>query len=94
MEKLNKLIQNCKGNVDLYINNHRGYYETVEQHLKQATDADDFANIGVDVYLKMIELDTIIELIYYHNTPVAFNRIFHYDLEKAVDVALANLNIK
>ena len=49
-------------------------------------------DIESDVYEKMKELNTIVELQYYPDTPVGFYKVYHYDIEKAIDEALSSLN--
>ena len=94
MEKLNKLIQRCKGGVHLTVNLHRDYYETVEQHFKSnPIDEEDLGDIDKDVYEKMKETNSIIELQYYPDTPIGFYKVYHYDLVMAIDEALSSLNI-
>lgn len=41
----------------------------------------------------MKELNSIIDLHFYPDTPIAFYKVYHYDLEKAIDKALSILNI-
>lgn len=94
MEKLNKLIKCCKGSVNLDINSHKDSYETVEQYFKNPILSEYLEDVENDVYLKMIELDTIIELIFYPDTPIGSYAIYHYDIEKAIDIAMKTLNIK
>ena len=93
MEKLQKLIEKCKCGVHITVNNHRDYYETVEQHFKgNPIVEEDLEDIEADVYEKMKELNTIVELQYYPDTPIGFYKIYHYDIEKAIDEALTSLN--
>lgn len=94
MEKLNKLIQRCKCCVYLKVNSHRDYNETVEQYFKSYPSyEEDLENIDKDVYEKMKEINTIIELQYYPDTSIGFYKVYHYDLEMAIDIALSSLNI-
>ena len=94
MEKLNKLVQRCKCGIHLTVNPHRDYYETVEQHFKSnPINEEDLKDIDKDVYEKMKETNTIIELQYYPNTPIGFYKVYHYDLEMAIDEALSSLNV-
>lgn len=89
MEKLYKLIQMCKCGVHLRINLHRDYYETVEEHFNSnPINKEYLEDIDVDVYEKMKETNTIIELQYYPNTPIGSYIVYHYDLEMAIDNAL------
>lgn len=95
MDKLNKLTQRCKCGVYLSINEHRNYYETVEEHIKSSFITEDFSeSIDKGIYEKMKELNVIIELQFYPDTPIGFYTVYHYDLEMALDKALIILNIK
>lgn len=43
---------------------------------------------GEDVIKKIIETDTIVELQFYPNSPIGFYKIYHYDVDKAIDKAI------
>lgn len=89
MEKLNKLIKLCKCGVHVSINQHRDYYETVESYF---LDNPHLEGIDKDVYHKMIELNTVVEIQYYPRTPVCFEVVYHYDLETAINEAIESFN--
>lgn len=94
MEKLNKLIERCKAGVYITINAHRDYYETVEQHFKNNPSMEEYLqDINPNVYSKMKELNTIVEIQYYPDTPVGFYIVHHYDIERAIDEALSSLTL-
>jgi len=94
MEKFRKLIERCKCGVHITVNGHRDYYETVEQHFKgNPITEEDLEDIEPDVYEKMKELNVIVELQYYPDTPTGFYKVYHYDIELAVDEALSSLNV-
>lgn len=94
MKKLKTLIQHCKFGVHLTINLHRDYHETVEQHFKSNPINEDYlTDIDEDVYAKMKELNTIISLQYYPDSPSGFYIVHHYDVERAIDEALTSLHI-
>lgn len=90
MEKLKKIIDSCKCGFYLSINQHRDYYETVEQHFSDFEEL--LENIDPIVYNKMKELNTIIDLHFYPNTPIGFYQVYHYDLDKAIDKACDIIN--
>ena len=92
MEKLKKLISNCKCEVGLTVNEHLCDYETVEQFFSSYRK-DDLEDIDKEVYSKMIETNMIINLHFYPDTPVGFYSIYHYDLELALDKALEILKL-
>ncbi len=87
MDKLMKLLARCKCGVHLAVNDHRDVYLTAAQALE---DLGDFADdIPDDVRAKIIETDTLIDLHFYPDTPVGFYKVLHYDLDAALDEALA-----
>lgn len=87
--KMKQIIKKCKCGVFLRANEHKDYYQTVEQYLiEQIIDQAEIDEIGKDVWNKMIELDTIFILQFYPNTPVGFYKIFHYDYDKLIKKAL------
>jgi len=88
MKKLEELKTKCKCGVSVEINQHKNYYEKVEDNIFD----DDKEDIPNDVLNKMIELDTIVRVQFYPNTPVGCYVIYHYDLEEALDEALNILN--
>ena len=95
MHKLYKLIDRCKCGVDIAVNNHKNYYETVEQHFKSNPILEDYlSDIDADIYQKMKDFDTIIEIHFYPDTAVGFYKIFHYDLDMAIDEALLILKVQ
>ena len=87
MEKLQNLINKTKCGVCIEINEHRNYYETVEQHLASYEVTD----ISCNILNKMVELDTCIRIQVYPNTPIGFITIYHYDIEQAIDVVLKEI---
>lgn len=94
MEKLSKLIDRCKCGVHISINEHRDYHETVEQYFNSHFLDDSYLeDIDEDVFKKMKETNTIVDLHYYPDSSNGFYKIFHYDLEMAIDEALLSLKI-
>lgn len=91
MDKLKQIISMCKGGVYLEINTHRNVYQKVEDFFIEQ-DQSFLDEISEDVYKKMIETDTLIDLQFYPHTPIGFYKIFHYDLEKCLSDALEILN--
>ncbi len=89
---MKELITKCKASVTISVNEHRNCYETVREKFNSGPDADFREEIDEDVFNKMVETDTIIEIQFYPNTPVGFYRVYHYDIEKAIDQALSILN--
>lgn len=87
MDKLKELISRCKCGVIVTVNDHRNIYENLEQWLVD-NRVDSGIPMGSEVWQKMIELDTVINVQFYPNTPVGFYDIYHYDLDAALDQAL------
>jgi len=88
MEKLKKLLSKCKCGVHFTINEHRNYYQSAEEKLEELAHFECPPNILEEIKLKMIEIDTIIEIQFYPDTPIGFFSIYHWDLNKAIDLAL------
>lgn len=86
--KLKELINKTKGSITLEINSHKDCYETVEEYLKGYPHDKFIDDIKQEVYDKMVETDTIIELQVYPDTPIGFYKIYHYDLDKILEIAL------
>jgi hypothetical protein len=90
MDKLKELMRRCKCSVSVTVNAHRDYYETAEVSLSDMSSRRvEAPEIDPTVRAKMIETDTIIEVQFYPNTPVGFYVVYHYDLDAALDEALA-----
>lgn len=90
MDKLNKILSAIKVSFHLTVNPHRDYYETVDRYLENNDLMDEVSNSIID---KMKELNTIIEIIIYPETPVGSYVIYHYDIDKAFDEAMDALRI-
>lgn len=82
-DKLKIILDKCKASVHLGVNEHKSYYEPVEDYIAQREDV-----IDADILNKIIETDNLIELQLYPDTPIGFYKIYHYDLDKALDEAL------
>jgi hypothetical protein len=84
MNKIKQLQSLCKCGVSVIINQHKNYYDSVEQYF---TDNDD-DEIEPEIMQKMIESDTVVWVQAYPNTPVGFYSTYHYDLDAALDIIL------
>jgi hypothetical protein len=80
MDKLNKLAELCKAGLTISINDNRTVYESVEDTLRDVDDCE--------VKSKCIELNNLVEIHAYKDTPVGHFYIFHHDIEAAIDEAL------
>jgi hypothetical protein len=78
MDKLSQILSLCKCSVYLTIDEHKSYYESVEEFL---TGRNSVNEVDSEVLKKMIELDKVIDLQFYPNTPVGCYRLLHYDLD-------------
>lgn len=87
MDKLIKLISLCKASVSLEANAPRDYYETIEYFLEE-NNIQVGKDISKDVQDKMIELNTIISVQFYPHTPIGFYKVYHYDVNLALDKCL------
>jgi len=85
VDKLTRLIKLCKCGVQLYVNEHRNYYQTVGQ---QFDETDKLEDVTLEVLDEMKKRDIMIEVHFYPETPVGFYRVYHYDLESALDEAI------
>jgi hypothetical protein len=91
LDKLKKLLLLCKCGVYVEVNKHRDYYETAEEELNGLAKQECPPEIGDETRKKMIETNTIINIHFYPRTPISFYSVYHYDLDKALDEALACL---
>ena len=89
-ELINRILSKCKFSVSIEVNQHRDYCETVEKHLEDRyswgneTLEEGIKGIGEEVYEKMVETNTIIDVQVYPRTAVGFYRVFHYDLTEGL----------
>ena len=90
MRELKELLSLCKASVTININEHRDYYQTVESYIeeRQLTNKELKDEIGLDVYEKMKELNTIIEIQAYPDTPIGSYSVMHYDIDMAIFIML------
>lgn len=94
MDKLKQLMNRCEYGVHLTINGHRDRNETAEQWIAQQKEAPASLYISNDAQAAILASNTIVDLQFYPYTPVCFYRIVHHDLDKALDEALANLEVE
>lgn len=91
--KIKKLLDSCKCGVYIQVNEYRDIYRTIKEWLDDLTRGECPLEISQDVRDKMIETNTIINIIFYPNTPVGSHSVYHYDLEAALDLALECLAV-
>lgn len=83
MEKIQELYSLCKCGVSISINEHKNYYESVFDYLGNNVEIIDSEILSI-----MEQLNTVVEIQFYPDTPNGFHIIHHYDLESAVDKCL------
>lgn len=90
-DKLKELMSRCKCGVHVTVNAHRDVYESAEIFLSEMSTQGGHEDLEIDpaVKAKMIETNTVVEVQFYPNTPVSFYVLRHYDLDAALDEALA-----
>ena len=91
MSKLAELITRCKCSVSVEVNQHRAYYQVAEFYLAER-DVKSPEDVAADVFAKMVETDTVVEVQFYPSTPIGFYRIWHYDVDAALGEAIAALD--
>jgi hypothetical protein len=84
MEKFKELVSLCKASVEISVNDHKDYYESVEQHINE----EDREDIDKEVFEEMFKRNIIVKVQAYPHTPIGFFVVYHYDIDKAVDIAL------
>ena len=92
MDKLKELLARCKCGVYVQVNVHRDEYQTAAQWWDgQDISGDSLKDTAPEVRAEMIRLDTVVDVQFYPDTPVSFYRIVHFDIDAALDAALACL---
>ena len=87
MDKYKKLVKRCDY-LEINVNDHKDESQTVEEYFKEYYFDDDIKErIGVDIYDLMIKKDTIVSVTAYIEDVLDY-RIYHYDIDKAVDTII------
>jgi hypothetical protein len=88
------LVRRCKGSVYLTVNEHRSYYQSVEDWLKEQRlqRQDSLDEITPELLQRMIEIDTVYEVHFYPRNPVGFDLVFGTSLQEVLDKAEESLN--
>lgn len=89
MDKLKLLMSHCKCGVYLTVNEHRDYYQSAEVKLEEYAVRECPPDISDETRAGIVKTDTIIDLQFYPDTPIGFYHVIHYDLDIALDLALA-----
>jgi hypothetical protein len=82
-KNLSKLIDRCNGSVSITFNQHRDYYEPLEVYFTGKED-----EVEPDVLVEIIKRQTLVSIHLYPDSPVGYYEVHHYDLEKALEIAL------
>lgn len=94
---IKQLITRCEASVTIRVNNHKDLYLTVEKYLQDefsGSDHDIKDEINQSIYVKMIELNTVVEIQFYPRTPVGSYTVYHYDIDEALKECIDILNGK
>jgi|TARA_Y100000310_G_scaffold210338_1_gene210951 hypothetical protein len=89
MENLEKLIKSCKASVSILVNNHRDYYQSVQEYIGEHVelyDLDISNEIGLEVFTEMIRKNTVIEITAYPDTPNGNYSVYHHDIIEAIQL--------
>lgn len=84
-DKLKKIQERCKCGVFITINEHRGYYKSVDETLEELRSRECPPEIDNEVRNEMVKRDQIIHVQVYPDTPNGFYDVYHWDLGAALD---------
>ena len=87
MDLLAKLMERCKCGIHLAINEHRDEYLTVQQQLDWFDRLGCPPEISEEVRAGILKDGTIVNLIFYPDTPIGSYQIVHYSLDEALKSA-------
>ena len=82
--KLEKIITRCQSGFYLEVNTHKDEYLTAQDKIDYLLSIVN-QDIPDDVHLRMIELDNIVEMTCYPDTPIGSYSVYHYDMDAAID---------
>jgi uncharacterized protein (UPF0248 family) len=91
---MKEIVNKCKCGVFFTANEHRDYYQTVEERLEELSQRECPVEISEEIGRKMVETDTILELQFYPDTPIGFYVIYHYDYDELIKKAKEILKIQ
>ena len=87
MSKLQELVNKTKCSIDLSINMHKDYYQTVKECIDELGEEEQGEMTDYNIE-KMIKHDTIIRLQLYPHTPIGSYTLYGWDLDILLDQAL------
>ncbi len=88
-EKLFRLAQRCRSSVEVSINQHRCWHQTLGDYLEHSAGGSE---VEPAVWNEIVRRNFLIDLTFYPDTSVGSYQILHYDLEAALDRAHAILD--
>ncbi len=83
MTPISELLSLCKAEVLIEMNEGKNCYLSAADFLSENEDWKE--ETGEEIWQAMIEKNVVISIQAYPNTPVGFYRIYHYDIDKAID---------
>lgn len=86
MEKLKELFSKCQSTIEISYNQHKSYYDTIEDNI-----GGDLDEVDKDILEEMKKRDTLIRIQFYPHSSVGFYTVYHYDFDLALDKALSLL---
>ena len=87
-DKLEFIVSECKASVSVTINDHKDNYESIEDYISRyLTKRECEEELPKEVLSKMIEMDRVVCVQFYPDTPIGFYVVFHHDIESALDKA-------
>lgn len=85
--RLAAIIDRCKGEVVIWVNQHRTSYMTAREWLSDRAVRFDFEVLSKDVTEGCIDQDSTVQIVFYPETPVGSHSVVHYDLGLAITAA-------
>lgn len=87
---INRLIEQNPHSFTIEYNDHKGYYQDVIETITEVEQGD-LSEVDCVVLGKIKETNTWIWIRVYYQTPISFFDVHHYDLEKAIDIAVEEM---
>ncbi len=92
IEGLNYLKEKCKGGVIITMNPQRSNYESCAEYFADQPQYGEINGIDSDVFEKMLKENVMVEIQFYPETPIGFNKVYHYDISGAIEEAVKSYN--
>lgn len=92
MTKLKRIAAHCKGSAHVNINDHRTNYWTVQQFLDDLSQTER-EELPAEVVAGMLAADCVVQIIAYPRTAIGSYRVWHWNLEAAIDHILTELGL-